>query len=170
MKSKRILLMVLIIGMVMGAQSGQAAWKNFCPASGGLGGWWGTLAGLSSKTCSTVYYTWNTPGPEESWYKSGPHSLMCGYGTPGPDPGYTGVRVFIPSPDFKQTSNDRYYRWNQSHYVMIGSVNQYNSFGWVYLNTIDWDFIDEFKVSDFTMNELKYSKHVDLDAFGVTCP
>jgi hypothetical protein len=170
MRIKKMVLVLSIVGVFISAHPARGSWKEFCPASGGLGGWWGTLTGLTSKSCSTVYYTWNTTGPEESSYKSGPHALLCGYGSPGPDPGYTSVRVFIPSPDYKQTSNARYYRWNSNNYVMIGSVNQYNSFGWIYLNTIDWDFVDNFKVSDFTMNETKYSKHVDLDAFAVTCP
>lgn len=141
---------------------------NFCPGSGGLANsWWSFTP--SNRMCSTSYYTWNTTTTEESYYHSGPHYMACGYYW-WQDPGYTNVRVYIPSPDAKQTSNARYYKWNTNNYVMIGSVNQYNTFGYAWLNTIDWDPFDELKLSDRTMGEALYSKHVDLDSFSFTCP
>jgi hypothetical protein len=143
-------------------------WADACPGSSQLGNIWYSIS-PSSRLCSTDYYTWNTTGPEESFWKSDPVALMCSY-YPWENPGYTQARVYIPSPDSKQTSNAHYYRWgNSSNYVMIGSVNQYNSYGWVYLNTVSWAQPDRLKLTDVTFNETKYSKHVDLDAFGLTC-
>ncbi|HEX8399681.1 MAG TPA: hypothetical protein VF644_19770 [Pyrinomonadaceae bacterium] len=143
-------------------------WVNGCPTSSQLSGKWYSFS-PTYRLCQTDYYTWNTTGAEESSWKSDPVGLLCSY-RPWDSPGYTQARVYIPYPDSRQTTNARYFRWGtSSNYVMIGSVNQYNSYGWVYLNTITWSQTDRLKLYDVTINETKYSKHVDLDAFGVTC-
>lgn len=161
-------LLLLIAGTAWGSPDVQASyWSNACPTSSQLGGWWGSIA-PTYRLCSQDYYTWNSTGPEESYFKGYQIALMCSY-QPWQNPGYTGSRVYVPWPDSKQTTNARYYKWNSSTYVMIGSVNQYNSFGWVYLNSLDWGQGDQLKLSDITLNEARYTKHVDLDAYGVSC-
>lgn len=171
--SKTTIVCLFILGVCLlgdGARQTHASqMQDFCPASGGLHSSWWTFY-PTTRLCGTDYYTWNSVGTEDSYYHSGPHYLACGYQS-WQNPGVVDVRVYIPSPDSKQTSNARYYRWNiHGDYVMIGSVDQYHSFGYVYLNSINWSSFDEFKLSDLTLRETQFTKHVDLDAFGFTCP
>ena len=150
----------------------QASMYNFCPASPGLSGWWGSIS-PSTRHCTNDYYTLNTISGlsgEESWFKSDPHYLACGYSSTN-DPGNVPAKVYIPSPDSSQTNNGaHYYSWaNGSNYVMIGSVNQYSVFGTAWLNTTDWSQFSMLKLSDFTNDSTKYSKHVDLDEVSFDC-
>jgi hypothetical protein len=99
---------------------------------------------------------------------------MCGKPTPPLGPTYylsIGSRAYIPAPDSAQTHHAQYYTWNSgTGHAMIGIVDQYNTFGWAYLATTAWSFVDKWKLSD-TTGEGRYSKKVDLDAFSITnCP
>ena len=178
-KLKLTLISLMAVGIMFGgidlanADHGLGPMNDFCPTS--VSGWWGTYS-PTYQICDAIgndaYYTWNTTslGNEESWYKSSPHYQMCGYGTPpfGEDPGSVLSRAYIPSPNYDQTYSAHYYRWGLNDYAAIGTVSQYETFGWAYLATTDWDYDDAFKISDWT-NEASLTHTVDLDAFGVTC-
>ncbi len=174
MNKVKVLTSLVIItgGLVIGAKIAHAQkWVDACATNIALHGWWDVIQ-TRDHSCSTDYYTWNTTGTssEESWVKSPPHYIYCGYSSLK-DPGYVQARVYIPSPDSKQTRHANYYRWGtNTNYTIIGSVNQYSSFGWVHLNTLDWDSLHLLKLTDATSNEAKYTRHVDLDAISLTCP
>ncbi len=178
---KRIFIIVsflLLMFIFVGAGNVFAATTPYlrdkCPNRSSLSGWWASFY-PNNRLCSTSYYTYNTVNltNEQSWYKSGAISLMCGQATPpfGPD-WYEDVRsrAYVPSPHSQQTRRAQYYRWySGQNYLMIGSVNQYNTYGWAWLSTAWWRWAYEWKLSDSTGENL-YSKTVDLDAFSVSCP
>lgn len=166
-----IFLIVLLSSFILPQSAVQAeSWKDVCPQRSGLRGWWGAMH-LQTNKCGDSFYTWNTTARtlEESWYESSAHYIFCGYSS-FRDPGYVSAKVFIPSPDSKQTRFAHYFRWSTKTWLVIGSVDQYNTFGWAYLYRNDWDAFHTFKITDWTSNEAKYTKHVDFDAFGLTCP
>lgn len=171
------LALFLVAGVFVLTKPGiaQAANYEYCPVSTQLSGWWGAIA-PTNRLCSLDYYTWNTQslGGEESWFKSNPTYTSCHKGTPPFGPTYysnLGTGVNIPSPDGLQTSSAHYYRWGPSSWGLIGTVNQYNTFGWANLATTSWFYLDRLKLSDWTNDATKYSKHVDLDRFRFTnCP
>lgn len=149
-----------------------AAVHDFCPAVGGLSGWWGTIT-PTSRLCGTDFYTWNTNsglGGEESWFLSSAHYLLCSYSSVQ-NPGNVSARVYVPSPDYAQTQEGAHYYRSilGGSYSAIGTVPQYYLFGFASLYTEDWGQFDRFKLSDWTNEATKYSKHVDLDAFSLDC-
>lgn len=149
--------------------------RTFCPSYPSyFYGWWAVFY-PTYRLCPASYYTWNSTslGSEESWYKSPTINVLCGQPTPpfGPTT-YENVlpRAYIPSPHATQTQSAHYYRWNLSgSYLMIGTINQYNTWGWAYLATTNWNWADQWKLSDWT-NEPYTTKTVDLDAFSIECP
>jgi hypothetical protein len=171
-----IALSVLIAVGILASGAGVAlAWSNYCPGSLS-GAWWSFTP--SSRVCSSSYYTYNTTslGSEESWYKSAYSiNVYCNKGTPPYGPTYyynIGSREYIPSPDNSQTNTGaHYYRWGaDGSYGMIGNIAQYSTYGWGYNYTTTWNWHNKYKLSDWT-NDSRYSKHVDLDAFGFNnCP
>ncbi len=170
-KIKIALFPLVAVGILLaGVGIADAYWFSACTTEGGLSGWWGSFY-PTYRLCDESYYTWNTTslGGEESWMLTAPHYQLCGYST-FDDPGNVSSAAYIPSPDGYQTSYAHYYRWGLSDYLCIGVVDQYNTYGWAYMSTVDWDWDDGFKLSDWTSNESKYSHHVDLDAWAVTCP
>jgi|GEM_PF-4383403 hypothetical protein len=166
-------LLVIVGTLASGVKSVSA--NDFCPNARNLHGYWATFT-PSTRLCTTSYKTYNTVSlaGEESWYSSDPIYVICNKGTPPFGPTYysdIGSRAYIPSPDSSQTHHAHYYMWNSgSDFLMIGNVNQYNTFGWASLSTTTWVFTDVWKLSDWTGDSL-YSKTVDLDAFSITnCP
>lgn len=147
----------------------QAGSVSLCPGVGS--GYWASYA-FTYRFCATSYYTWNTTSyaGEESWFKSTAHYIMCHYSSYR-DPGVTSAKAYIPYNDSRQTSYAHYYKWaSSSSYLAIGIIDQYNSYGWTNLYSVDWDFADVFKLSDWTSHDLKYAKHVDLDGYYLSCP
>jgi hypothetical protein len=170
-----IALSLLIAVGALASVSGIAYATDYCPTSGGLHGWWGSFT-PTNRLCSTSYYTYNNVNisSEESWYQTGPLYWICNQPTPPFGPEYyedIGSRAYIVSPDSSQTHHAQYYRWDtSSDYLLIGIVDQYNTYGWANLSTTWWSFVDTWKLSDAT-GESQYSKKVDLDAFSITnCP
>lgn len=166
------LFLIAVASITLGIQSTNASMHYFCPSANGLGGWWGTMY-PDIRHCNTDYYTWNTNSGisgEESWFKGDAHYIACNYSSFN-DPGNVASKVYIPSPDSSQTNNGaHYYKWfNSSNYLAIGSVNQYSVYGWAYLSTVDWSAFDTLKLSDWTNDATKYSKHVDLDEVSFDC-
>lgn len=173
---KKILIIVVMFFIVVGAfVASIASAATFCPGSAGLQGWWASFY-PSNRLCNASYYTYNTTSlvSEESWYLGGPMYQACNKSTPPFGPTYyynIGSKAYIPSPHSTQTNSAHYYRWQDlSNYGLIGTVNQYGTFGWATLSTATYSFIDNWKLSDWTNNSL-YSKTVDLDAFQINnCP
>ncbi len=178
-KRKFIVASLVSLGIIfMGAGSALAVncpyIHDYCPAGGGLSGWWGTFSPTYYQ-CPTTYYTYNSTslGAEESWYKSAAIAVMCEEPSPPFGPTYydsVASRAYVPAYHASQTSSAHYYRWQSgSNYTLIGTVNQYNTLGWAWLSSSDWTFIDTWKLSDWT-SESYMTKTVDLDAFSVSCP
>lgn len=174
-KIKYIVFSLLIAVGALTIGSGVAYATDYCPAGGGLHGYWATFT-PTYRQCGTSYYTYNTEslGEEESWYLSSPMYQICNKGTPPFGPTYyynIGSRAYIPSPHATQTGDAHYYLWGvDDSYLMIGNVDQYNTFGWAYMSTTTWEWHDGFKLSDWTDEDL-YDYTVDLDAFSITnCP
>jgi hypothetical protein len=164
--------LIVIISTTCVAPVAYASMHTFCPTSAAIHGWWGYIY-PTSRLCSTDYYTWNTNNGlsgEESWFISDAHYLACNYSSLR-DPGNVASKVNIPSQDLQQTNNHaHYYKWfNGSNYLMIGQVPQYSVFGYYNLATVDWSQFDQLKLSDWTHDTTKYSKHVDLDAIAFDC-
>ncbi len=178
---KNLTTAALLLAIVFGSfassfGTAQAVDYSYCPGGGQVNGWWGTIS-PSTRVCLTTYYTWNTLSlaTEESWFFSNATYASCNKATPPTGPTYynsLGTSAYIPSPDSSQTSSAHYYRWGSAtNWSLLGTVDQYNTFGWIGLSANSWHALDKLKMTDYTNEGTIYSKHVDLDGFKFTnCP
>lgn len=169
MKKTISIVILSLLSIIFGVSVNAATYLDFCPGQT-FGGWWGNIY-PSDRLCASSKYTWNTTsiGGEESYYKTTAHYIMCNYSS-FENPGDITAKMYIPAPDSRQTSSAHYYRWStNNNYLGIASVNQYNSYKWVYSLTTPWNSYDMFKLSDWTSNEAQYTKHVDIDKIGIWC-
>ena len=173
MKRLVVTVVVMLLGLAAQLDTAEAGYKMACPDFTGavkLYGWWAPIY-PSITGCGAAFYTWNTTSlsTEESRVQSTGYYIICNISSFS-QPVYGISKVFIPSPDTKQTSSAHYYKWaSSSSWQMIGIVDQYNTIGWKNLAGASWRPYDTFRLSDWT-KENRYSKHVDVDAIKILCP